>query len=365
MTRSKKWSAGVLFARALLVSALLSMAAPPSALADDSTGRGSAAKIKTLRNLLKDRPMGIDGRRAGKLRRTLGVTSPELLRLLVQVAADKARPGISGFHVGAAALGKSGRIYLGSNVELPGHVLGQTMHAEQFAVTNARNHGERELTQLAVTAAPCGHCRQFLRETGAGSKMKVLISGRRATSLGRLLPLSFGPEDLGVKGSMLSGRLNKLRLSRRPKAGYTKLAAAALKSAGKSYAPYSGNPSGVALQTRDGKVFAGSYAENAAFNPSLSPLHGALVSLLSAGGDPRRIVKAVLVEKHRPKVSQRQAFKSLLKTLAPKASTKVYRASTKPASVRARPRAKVARNTRKVRRTAPHGRGSRRGRPSK
>ncbi len=229
------------------------------------------------------------------------------------------------------------------------------MHAEQFAVTNAGNHGERELTQIAVTAPPCGHCRQFLRETGGRSKMKVLIGGKRATSLGRLLPLSFGPEDLGVSGSLLSGRKHKLRLSRRPKAEYSRLAAAALKSAGKSYAPYSGNPSGVALQTRDGRVFAGSYAENAAFNPSLSPLHGALVSLLTAGGDPKRIVKAVLVEKNRPKVSQRQSFKSLLKTLAPGASTKVYQATTK--SVRAKPRKRPARNIQKVtRRSRPHRR---------
>ncbi|MEG3387511.1 hypothetical protein V5H41_28630, partial [Salmonella enterica] len=47
--------------------------------------------------------------------------------------------------------------------------------------------------------------------------------------------------------------------------------------------PYSHSPSGVALECKDGRIFTGSYAENAAFNPTLPPLQGAL-NLLSLNG---------------------------------------------------------------------------------
>ena len=36
--------------------------------------------------------------------------------------------------------------------------------AEQFLLANAVHHGERGLRRLAVSAAPCGHCRQFYSE---------------------------------------------------------------------------------------------------------------------------------------------------------------------------------------------------------
>ena len=61
-------------------------------------------------------------------------------------------------------LGASGRLYVGVNLEFPCLPLHNSVHAEQFLVVNAIQHGERELVKLAVSAAPCGHCRQFLSE---------------------------------------------------------------------------------------------------------------------------------------------------------------------------------------------------------
>ena len=61
-------------------------------------------------------------------------------------------------------LGASGRLYVGVNLEFPCLPLHNSVHAEQFLVVNALQHGERELVKLAVSAAPCGHCRQFLSE---------------------------------------------------------------------------------------------------------------------------------------------------------------------------------------------------------
>ena len=61
-------------------------------------------------------------------------------------------------------LGASGRLYVGVHLEFPCLPLHNSVHAEQFLVVNALQHGERELVKLAVSAAPCGHCRQFLSE---------------------------------------------------------------------------------------------------------------------------------------------------------------------------------------------------------
>ena len=54
---------------------------------------------------------------------------------------------------------------------------------------------------------------------------------------------------------------------------------AAIAAANRSHMPYSKSPSGVALECKDGRIFSGSYAENAAFNPTLPPLQGALILL--------------------------------------------------------------------------------------
>ncbi len=45
-----------------------------------------------------------------------------------------------------------------------------------------------------------------------------------------------------------------------------------------SYSPYTKSPSGAAIITKEGKVYAGPYVESAAFNPSLTPFHAAWVA---------------------------------------------------------------------------------------
>ena len=62
-----------------------------------------------------------------------------------------------------------------------------------------------------------------------------------------------------------------------------------------SYAPYSKSFAGVAVRTRDGRIFSGAYAENAAFNPSLSPLQAALSQLNLGGAGWSDIAEGVLV----------------------------------------------------------------------
>lgn len=61
-------------------------------------------------------------------------------------------------------LGISGRLYVGVNLEFARLPLNNSVHAEQFLVVNAIHHQERELVKIAVSEAPCGHCRQFYSE---------------------------------------------------------------------------------------------------------------------------------------------------------------------------------------------------------
>lgn len=67
-------------------------------------------------------------------------------------------------HNSAIGLASSGCIYVGVNLEFPGMPLSQSVHAEQFLMANLLLHGEARLDTLAVSAAPCGHCRQFYSE---------------------------------------------------------------------------------------------------------------------------------------------------------------------------------------------------------
>ena len=78
----------------------------------------------------------------------------------------------SGYRVGAALLGKSGKIYTGCNVENACYT--PTNCAERTAVFKAVSEGEREFTAIAVVGGmgdnidpactPCGVCRQVLAE---------------------------------------------------------------------------------------------------------------------------------------------------------------------------------------------------------
>jgi cytidine deaminase len=188
---------------------------------------------------------------------------------LIERAQQLAVVPISNFQVGAMGRGASGREYPGFNMEWKGLGLQHTVHAEQAVLALAHAAGETALLELHITHAPCGHCRQFLRELAA--PLTVVLPNGRFT-LDELLPYSFGPDDLGVSGGMLSGAA--------PLSGSgAELAQAA---AEQSWSPYSGMRAGVAVRCGD-QWFAGSYLENAAFNPSLNPAQYALIVARAAG----------------------------------------------------------------------------------
>jgi cytidine deaminase len=220
----------------------------------------------------------------------LGLPLSGLMDLLLPAAAAYARPPVSGFHVGAIAKGTStGNLYYGANLEFEGESLSFALHAEQSAVANAWLAGEDGIDVLAVTAAPCGHCRQFLNELTTASSLSIEIpSGRR--SLAELLPESFGPGDLKTEARLMGKHEHSLEAG-----ASDELAEAALVAARHSHAPYSGSYAGVALRTSTGRIVSGSYGENAAFNPSLAPVIAALSQLNLAGESFDAVADAVLV----------------------------------------------------------------------
>ncbi len=134
------------------------------------------------------------------------MTDLELMRLAEDARAYSYTP-YSHFAVGAALLTKDGKVYTGCNIENASYT--PTNCAERTAVFKAVSEGEREFATIAVIGgpagekgrfcAPCGVCRQVLREFCDPATFRVLLGTTEAVqafTLSDLLPASFGPSDL-------------------------------------------------------------------------------------------------------------------------------------------------------------------------
>lgn len=93
------------------------------------------------------------------------MTDQELYEQAKAAAAGAYAP-YSKFDVGAAALLRDGRVVTGVNVENASYPLG--MCAERCALSRAVAEGARpgDIEAVAVTASPCGGCRQWAIEFG-------------------------------------------------------------------------------------------------------------------------------------------------------------------------------------------------------
>ncbi|HUV05501.1 MAG TPA: cytidine deaminase [Armatimonadota bacterium] len=114
-------------------------------------------------------------------------------------AVEHAYAPYSGFKVGAAVLGASGRIYTGCNVENASY--GLSVCAERTAVFKAISEGERAIRAVAISnssgkaAFPCGACRQVIAEFApAGETVTIYLvsdQGVETYTLADLLPHVF------------------------------------------------------------------------------------------------------------------------------------------------------------------------------
>ena len=255
-----------------------------------------------------------------RISKDFGLDNDQIMELFRPYSKIYSKAPISNYNVGAVCKGESGNLYFGSNIEILNESLSFTLHAEQAAVINAWNNGETQIRYINVGGSPCGHCLQFLNELNNADSLVIVNPKGQNFKISDLLTLAFGPKNLGVKAGLLSNQNNDLELDNESQ---DKLIKRALLAAKNSYAPYSKSYSGLAVMTKDSRVFYGSYAENAAFNPSVSPVESALSSLNLSKVPFDQIVRAVLVEMKPSKVSQKNVFESILKRVAPKAELEI------------------------------------------
>ena len=111
----------------------------------------------------------------------------------------------SDFRVGAALLCRNGDIVTGCNIENAAY--GPTNCAERTAVFKAVSEGIQEFDAIAIAggpglevAAPCGVCRQVLREFCEPETFLVLLGKGDVSwqeyTLEELLPLGFSGKNL-------------------------------------------------------------------------------------------------------------------------------------------------------------------------
>lgn len=119
----------------------------------------------------------------------------ELYRVADSVK-EKAYAPYSRFHVGAALLAASGKVYTGVNIENSSY--GGTICAERVAFVKAVSEGERQFSAIAIAAGegeamPCGICRQFMYEFAP--ELEVITGENedslRVQTLKNLLPEGF------------------------------------------------------------------------------------------------------------------------------------------------------------------------------
>ncbi len=74
----------------------------------------------------------------------------------------------SGFNVGCAVLTEDGTVIEGVNVENAAYPLGICAERTAFARAVAEGFRPGDFVAAAITASPCGGCRQWLHEMGVG-----------------------------------------------------------------------------------------------------------------------------------------------------------------------------------------------------
>ena len=134
------------------------------------------------------------------------MTDKELIDL-AKSAAENAYVPYSHYTVGAALLSKNGKVYTGCNIENAAY--GPTNCAERTAFFKAVSEGEREFLKIAVVGgkelnfadyfAPCGVCRQVMREFCEDDF--IILLGKngdeyKSVTLDELLPLSFSKSNI-------------------------------------------------------------------------------------------------------------------------------------------------------------------------
>ena len=128
-------------------------------------------------------------------------------------ALPRAYAPYSHFHVAAALLCRDGEIYMGCNVENASYPAG--ICAERSAFSAAVSSGKRQFDAIAIVGgkdgkaqdycAPCGICRQVMREFGPSGRIFDSVSQVAFRIQGvHLKPASAGELRAGESGNGLA-----------------------------------------------------------------------------------------------------------------------------------------------------------------
>ena len=123
------------------------------------------------------------------------VSDEELLARADKVAARAYAP-YSDFHVGCAVLARDGRVIEGVNVENASYPLGVCAERTALARAVVEGYAPGDFAVAAITASPCGGCRQWLHEMRVDRV--VFRNGGRVVTMtaDELLPESFDSSSL-------------------------------------------------------------------------------------------------------------------------------------------------------------------------
>ena len=134
------------------------------------------------------------------------IDSKELIAKAI-LAREASYSPYSGISVGAALLTKSGKVYLGQNIENASY--SPTICAERVAFFKAISEGEREFSAIAIAGGragepsqenfpPCGVCRQVMSEFCGKDFLVMWGSDDKITerTLGEILPDGFDKDNL-------------------------------------------------------------------------------------------------------------------------------------------------------------------------
>ena len=130
----------------------------------------------------------------------------EALKRELEIAIKQAYSPYSGIKVGAVAVGESGRMFHGCNIE--NDSFGLTCCAERTAVFNMVANGDKKIKAFAVLGGStatcmCAICRQVVGEFVESADTEVLKIGRDGdyiiVKFGDLLPFNRQPKRISLK----------------------------------------------------------------------------------------------------------------------------------------------------------------------
>jgi cytidine deaminase len=118
------------------------------------------------------------------------MTDAELLARADAVAARAYAP-YSKFHVGCAVLTRDGHVIEGVNVENAAYPLGVCAERTAFSRAVAEGFRPGDFAVAAITASPCGGCRQWMIEMGVDRVVFRHGDAVRTMTPAELLPDTF------------------------------------------------------------------------------------------------------------------------------------------------------------------------------